>query len=97
MNLEIGIFVLILKLIDPCCTYCYSYHQKYLLRQQRDILKALKLSDAELITSHIACRLNGFCGGYGTLEQLEAELPGFKLGPETEERLRKIVSRGQFH
>jgi len=74
-----------------------SYHQKYLLRQQRDVLQALNLSDADLITSHAACRLNGFCGGYGTLDQLEVELPNFKLKQQVEERLKKIVSRGQMH
>ena len=74
-----------------------SYHQKYLLRQQRDILQSLKLSDADLVTSHTACRLNGFCGGYGTLDQLETELPGFKLDPKVEERVKKIVSRGRMH
>ena len=84
----------------PCLfilfTSC-SYHQKYLLRQQRDILKALDLSDSELITSHVACRINGYCGGYGNLDELEKELANFKLSEATQERLRKIVARGQLH
>lgn len=75
----------------------YSYHQKYLLRQQRDILQALKLTDKELITSHAAARLNGYCGGNGTLEQLEKELERFGLPPTIQDRVRRLVSRGSFH
>ena len=45
-----------------------SYHQKYMLRQQRPLLKSLGLSDSELIQSHVAARLNGYVGGNGTLE-----------------------------
>ena len=78
-----------------CC--CYSYHQKYLLRQQRDILQSLNLSDKELITSHVACRLNGYCGGYGTLQELEKEMPGFKLPANVQERVKGVVARGRFH
>lgn len=49
-----------------------SYHQKYMLRQERQLLSALKLSDAELIKSTTAAKLNGYGGGFGTLENFEA-------------------------
>ena len=75
----------------------YSYHQKYLLRQQREIVRGLGLSDAELITSHAACRLNGYVGGYGKLEDLKQELPRFKLGPKVVERIKAIVSQGSLY
>ena len=75
----------------------YSYHQKYLLRQQRDILSALNMSDEEIITSHVACRINGYCGGYGKLQELEKEFQLFNLPPRVEERLRGIVSRGSLY
>lgn len=78
-------------------THTHSYHQKYLLRQQRDILKDLGLTDAELIKSHAACRLNGFCGGYGNKDQVEKELPTFNLSERAQERVKSIVSRGSFH
>ena len=74
----------------------HSYHQKYLLRQQSDILSGLGITDEELITSHAACRLNGYCGGYGTTETLEKELPNFGLSPEAQDKARKIVARGSF-
>jgi hypothetical protein len=68
-----------------------------LLRQQTDILTALKLSDAELISSHVACRLNGYCGGFGKATELEKELPGFNLPSKIQERVRGVVARGRFH
>lgn len=74
-----------------------DYHQKYLLRQQRDILRELNLSEAELITSHTACRLNGYCGGYGSLSEFDREAQSFRLSSNTQERVRKIVSRGAMH
>lgn len=74
-----------------------SYHQKYLLRQQRDILRELNLSEAELITSYAACRLNGYCGGYGSLTAYDKESPSFKLSSSAQERVRKIVARGSMH
>ena len=74
-----------------------SYHQKYLLRQQRDVLRGLNLTDEELINSHTAARLNGYCGGHGTLQNLEKELPSFNLPPDVQERVRQLVSRGSFH
>ena len=77
--------------------YTNSYHQKYLLRQQRNILRELNLSEAELITSHTACRLNGYCGGYGSLSEFDREAQSFKLSSNTQERVRKIVSRGAMH
>eukprot|EP00118_Oscarella_pearsei_P013278 m.104605 g.104605 ORF g.104605 m.104605 type:complete len:154 (+) comp37206_c0_seq3:249-710(+) len=56
-----------------------DYHQKYLLRQARGVLDELKLSDSDLITSHVAARLNGYLGGYGSRKGLEAEISAFGL------------------
>lgn len=75
----------------------YSYHQKYLLRQHREIHRALKLSDKELISSIAATRLNGYCGGYGKLTDLENEIETFGLDENTKKELRKIVGRGTLH
>eukprot|EP00731_Ephydatia_muelleri_P025933 Em0018g33a len=70
-----------------------DYHQKYLLRQQDEIREALNLSDEELIVSHKAARLNGYCGGYGTLANLEKELPSFNLPPKLQDRVRRLLGR----
>lgn len=74
-----------------------DYHQKYLLRQQRNVLKALNLTNEELITSYAACRVNGYCGGYGKLEDLEKELPQFNLPDLVQDHLRRLVSKGSLY
>ncbi|KAL8593018.1 hypothetical protein ACOMHN_017948 [Nucella lapillus] len=56
-----------------------DYHQKYKLRQDRKLLAALKLSDAELIRSTAAAKLNGYVGGYGTLQSFENDRKDFHL------------------
>lgn len=71
-----------------------SYHQKYLLRQQRDVVHSLGLTDQELITSTVACRLNGYCGGYGTVTALEQELPPMNLPLKVQERVKRLAARG---
>ena len=82
--------------LDKCFFNC-SYHQKYLLRQNQGILRALKLSDKELIKSTVAARLNGYCGGFGKLSDLEKEIDSFGLNETTEQEVRRIVGRGTHH
>lgn len=64
-----------------------------MLRQQRDVLSALNLSEKEIVTSRIATRLNGYCGGFGSLETLDKEMPMFCLPDNIQKRVRGIVSR----
>lgn len=70
-----------------------DYHQKYILRQHSHILDKLNLTDAEVIKSKAACRLNGYLGGYGTSEGFlkeceELELPE-KVKNQTLQQIRK--------
>ena len=52
--------------------FIHSYHQKYLLQQHPWLMNALDISPGpELNNSHIATRLNGYVGGYGTKVQNE--------------------------
>ena len=78
------------------CTSSFhlSYHQKHFLRQQQDVLQALNLLDEELIRSHAACRLNGYCGGYGKLDELEKELPQFNLSADAQQKVRMLTQKG---
>lgn len=68
-----------------------DYHQKYLLRQHRGLVRGLGLSDAELIKSFTACRLNGYVGGYGNLDTFEKDLPLLGLTKEQEDYVRQQI------
>jgi peptide-methionine (S)-S-oxide reductase len=72
-----------------------GYHQKYLLRSEREILReftAIYPSERNFVDSTAAARVNGFLDGYGTLADLQAELPGLGLSPHAGKRLTTIVS-----
>ena len=61
-----------------------DYHQKYYLRQNRDMMRefmALYPSSHDFINSTAAARVNGYLGGNGTLEQLQHDLPQLGLSP----------------
>ncbi len=72
------------------------YHQKYRLRNERDFLKEFSLiypHYQELVDSTAAARVNGYLSGYGTLEDLQAEVDSFGLSPAARKKLLDIVRR----
>jgi peptide-methionine (S)-S-oxide reductase len=73
-----------------------DYHQKYYLRGQRELLQefqAIYPDAADLTDSTAAARINGFLAGYGTLDQLEAEIDSYGLSSGGKEKLLDILSR----
>ena len=44
-----------------------------MLRQHRNLLSSLNLSAKDMLSGHIATRLNGYVGGFGTVQNLEEE------------------------
>ncbi|CAH1270337.1 MSRA [Branchiostoma lanceolatum] len=71
-----------------------DYHQKYLLRQQRVLFNSLELSKKEVLNSHIAARLNGYVGGYGSPNKFEKELPNLGLSVEQANYVNQLIGRG---
>ena len=71
-----------------------SHHQKYLLRKTPEVFTYLKFSNEELISSRVATRLNGYCGIYGKLSDLEKEIDTFGLDEQLQFELRRVVRRG---
>lgn len=60
------------------------YHQKYWLRQERDLMKEFSViypNNEDFVNSTAAARLNGYLGGYGKLEDLQLELGSPSLLP----------------
>jgi peptide-methionine (S)-S-oxide reductase len=74
-----------------------DYHQKYYL-QQYDILKkefnTIYPDARDFVNSTAAARVNGYAGGYGTLDTLQKELDSFGLSAAGSEKLLEIANRG---
>jgi len=73
-----------------------GYHQKYSLRSERDLLReftAIYPSERDFVNSTAVARVNGYLDGYGTLADLQVELPGLGLSPRAVQRLTGIVSK----
>ena len=74
-----------------------DYHQKYYLRQEPDLLKefhAIYPAIEDFIFSTAVARVNGYIGGYGTLETLKENLSSLGLSEAGRSRLLEIADRG---
>jgi methionine-S-sulfoxide reductase len=62
-----------------------DYHQKYMLRQNRDLMRefrAMYPAAADFVASTSAARVNGYVGGHGSRADLEREIESLGLSPE---------------
>ncbi len=76
-------------------TLAEDYHQKYYLRQASGLWRELSgfYPDLKnLVNSTAAARMNGYVAGYGSVVQLEEELPGLGLSPEAGQQLLASVA-----
>lgn len=81
-------------------TLAEDYHQKYYLRQVPELWRELGRSYPDLkgrTNSTAAARMNGYVAGYGSVAQLEEELPDLGLSPEAGRQLlaRKAAKSGR--
>lgn len=70
-----------------------DYHQKYMLRQHKSLIKSLGLSDKQLIRSHIAARVNGYLGGFGTIQRFNDEVDNWGLSDEQKNYILENIKR----
>jgi len=70
-----------------------DYHQKYLLRRHPLLLKSLQLSDAEIISSYAAAKLNAFVAGNGTNQHFEEVRHELALSEDQATYIRRQSSR----
>lgn len=71
-----------------------DYHQKYYLRGKKGLLAALLgpgADGARVRESTLAARANGWVAGYGTAEQIAAEIDALELGEKAREALRRAL------
>jgi len=74
-----------------------DYHQKYSLQQDNILMKEFNIiypAAKDFINSTAAARVNGYAGGYGTLDNLQKELDSLGLSAAGSSRLLEIASRG---
>ncbi|MCX5811443.1 MAG: hypothetical protein NT178_02720 [Proteobacteria bacterium] len=53
--------------------------------------------DADFVASTAAARINGYIGGYGKGPELEKNLTGIGLSPETVKKLLVVLNGKQHH
>ena len=74
-----------------------DYHQKYMLQNSPriwgDILEIYRDDMMGWINSTAAARLNGYVGGYASVEQLAGEIDSLGLSPPVQEYLWQVVQR----
>ncbi len=74
-----------------------NYHQKYYLQQDNALMKEFDIiypAAKDFIHSTAAARVNGYAGGYGTLDTLQKELDSLGLPAAGSSRLLEIADRG---
>jgi peptide-methionine (S)-S-oxide reductase len=72
-----------------------DYHQKYRLQQVPELLEAFHAiypEADEFVDSTTTARVNGYLGGYGTLETVQSELENLGLAPESTQELLDILA-----
>lgn len=75
-------------------TLAEFYHQKYFLQADKFLMSEflnVHSSEEEIVNSTIAARLNGYVSGYGTAEELEAELSSYGLSEKGATYLRDSI------
>lgn len=71
-----------------------DYHQKYLLQQHPWLVKAMNINPGtQMITSHVAARVNGYIGGYGKVSDFEAECSKLGLNEKMAEYIKTQLRR----
>jgi len=80
--------------IQPAETFydAEDYHQKYFFRSYPELFKSVGVDGQALKDSTVAAKLNGYVGGFGSLEQFEKESKNFGLNELVVDALRKIIA-----
>ena len=72
-----------------------DYHQKYYLQQIPDLMKEFKAiykKTIDFTNSTAAARINGYLGGFGTLDSLQKEIDSYGLSTAGNKKLLDLAS-----
>lgn len=75
-----------------------DYHQKYMLRESRELMKEFKVfypDEKEFVNSTAAARINGYLGGRGRGSDLAREIGSFGLTASGRKALLSAVRGGE--
>ena len=70
-----------------------DYHQKYQLRQRRQLMaefKAMYSRNIDFVNSTAAARVNGYIGGHGKPEEIAANIENLGLSTAGQKRLLEM-------
>ena len=76
-------------------TVAEDYHQKYYLRRERDLMREFERiypAAGDFVDSTAAARVNGYLGGNGTSENLDAHLDRLGLSLEGQQTLVELFN-----
>ena len=76
-------------------TMAEDYHQKYLLKSQPELTRAMRRiypDEKGFVDSTAVARLNGYAGGHGSAELLAREIGLLGLTPSEQRLLQNLVS-----
>jgi len=82
--------------IEPATefTCAEDYHQKYKLQARSNIMKTLNISSYDdMINSPIACKMNGYLGGYGTVASLKKDIKLMNIPDGVASKVIAVVER----
>jgi peptide-methionine (S)-S-oxide reductase len=71
-----------------------DYHQKYYLKRFSKAVQSLNelIPDhRDFVNSTITARLNGLADGYGSMDEIKAEIKDWTLGEDKQQRLIKVL------
>jgi peptide methionine sulfoxide reductase MsrA len=77
-------------------TMAEDYHQKYMLKSARRLhreMASVYPHHPDYVNSTAVSRLNGYAGGYGTLEQFLLEADRLGMTPEGKKEVTRILRR----
>jgi len=69
-----------------------DYHQKYLLQRHSFLMNALDVSPGEELNNcHVAARINGYVGGYGSTAWFDKEWEKWGINDKMADYIRKQI------
>ena len=75
-------------------TMAEDYHQKYILKQNKGLMRELSAiypAHSDMVASTVAARLNGYAGRYGTQEQLSQEIDQLGLSDNGKRLIEQTI------